>query len=73
MFGWFVRLNKEEEYSSDGTNVLFYPEGKDEPIKFTGKQVMRMFDEAYLSGIISKPNRKHMSDLHFFKVIRRYG
>ena len=70
---YFIRVGYSEEYDSDGTHLLFYPKGKVNPIKFTREQIMNMFDEAYLSGLINKPSKKHMSDLHFGRIIRRHG
>ncbi len=69
----FLRINKQEKYYSDGKYVLFYPDGKDDAIKLTGEQVMKMFEEAYLSGMIEKPSKKYMADLYCSRIIRRHG
>ena len=68
-----IRVNKQEVVFGCGEYIEYYPSGSDNYLKFTGERVQKIWNEAYLCDLVKFPTGKLKSDLHFEKIIRKYG
>jgi len=73
MTKYFVRFNQEEAYRVCDGKLIFYPSGQDEPIELSSEQVMRIYKEAYLGGLVEFLPHTEKINLKSYREILTHG